>query len=208
MFLKENKCPVRISKNLVTCLSRHGQGVLQHEEEFKGSSGPWVFQDLLCTTANILSVWKAKHRNHNYETKQHAKLILACKLKKILHLIGHQTINMASCDQCTAELQDFTLLSMLYALEMSHRPVYICSPEEQRNIGWCNACLRCDSSMWTGMQNLLIPTHHTTGNRNKHSGIGIFSSYLVLICPVEEKSLWIRSEYNWSHNSWVLDENK
>lgn len=52
---------------------------------------------------------------------------------------------MAAYDQCTAELQNFTLLSMFYTLEMSHRPVYIFSPEQQRNIGWCNAHLLCQN---------------------------------------------------------------
>lgn len=31
-------------------------------------------------------------------------------------------------------------------------------------------------------------------------------SYLILIGPVEEKSLWVCSEDNWSHNSGVLAE--
>lgn len=95
-------------------------------------------------------------------------------------------------------------LSKFCAQCMRHRPVVFAAQKSRGT--YADVMLVCCAR--TGMQSLLTPAHQTTVNRKNHSRAGTFFSYLILICPVKEKSLRIRSENDWSHNSRVLEEKK
>lgn len=169
------------------------------EEEFKGSSGLWEFW--VCRAPQPTS---SVYRKQDRETTSQLWTTTALQMdpclwiRTITHIAGHQIINMAE------NYQVFHPSLHILCTRDEPQACCICFPEEQRNIRWCNACLL--SQNWHAKPPDSCPSHHRK-QKEPFWGKKLFS-YLILICPVKEKSLWICSENNWSHNSGVLKEKK